>query len=202
MSNYVITDGIQVINVIVSDSIPDNLPTGQSAFEATDDNISANQNLTNISDFFPSPPVIDINALSQEIQNNINNYRDNIVLGGATVWYNGYEYDCDQPTQINLSGVVTYILTGASLPSDFVWRDYNNNNIPQTTDSMVQFGVLMAQYVNIVYAASWALKENVQTIATQSGVDNDTIVSQLSAIDITQGWPSNDLTPSVAHISD
>jgi hypothetical protein len=139
-----------------------------------------------------------VSDMVSSIQDSITNYRDNNILDNATVWFNGYEYDCDPVSRQNIAGVVTYILAGQTLPSNFAWRDFFNNNNPQNNLSMMQFGILVANYVEVVYGTSWALKSAVAAIAAQS-LDEATIKAQLDAFDITADWPTNDLTPSVAH---
>jgi len=139
-----------------------------------------------------------ISDIVETLKDQITDYRNNSILDNTTVWFNGYEFDSDPVSRQNIAGTVTFVLCGQTLPGNFVWRDAHNNNISQNNSSMVQFGLLMAGYVEIVYATSWALKANLDTIAAQN-LDNDTIKAQLDVFDITANWTSNDLTPSVPH---
>lgn len=139
-----------------------------------------------------------ISDMVEALKTQISAYRDSQILNNATVWFNGNEFDCDPNSRANIAGTVTFILCGQTLPEAFVWRDAHNNNISQNNSSMIQFGLLIAGYVEVVYETSWALKTALDNIAAQE-LDETTIKAELDAFDITENWPSNDLTPNVQH---
>lgn len=139
--------------------------------------------------------------VADQIKDALTDYRDNTLLENSSVWFNGYRYDYGAVAKQNISSTMLYIQLGQTLPETFTWRDYDNNDVPQNNASMTEFAILLLQYSEYIYAVSWQLKESIDTIAAQD-LDTATILAQLDAFDITTGWPSNDLTPTVAHIVD
>jgi hypothetical protein len=144
-------------------------------------------------------------VVATALKDAITEYRDMDLLGlgddghtPGTVWFNGYLFDCDASSRTNIVGVVTYTLLGLTLPPTFKWRDTYNNDITQNNATMIEFGTLMAQYTELVFGTSWYLKGSVDAIIAQN-LDTATTLAQLDAFDPTANWPSNDLTPTVAH---
>lgn len=103
------------------------------------------------------------------------------------VWYMSHYFDSDQISRENLTGIVGAINAGATIPTPFVWRDANNNNVPMTVPQIVTLGLLLMDYISRVYTSSWIIKSQIDACTTSAEVD---------AFDISVNWASNDLDGS------
>jgi hypothetical protein len=115
-----------------------------------------------------------------EIKNTaINALRDKKLNAGFT--YNGNVYDSTGISRLNISGAVSTVLAGQTLPSNFTWRTLDNQNIPMNNQQMVAFGLSMSAWTSQVYGVSWYHKANISTMTSTANVDS---------YDITVGWPT------------
>jgi len=101
--------------------------------------------------------------------NQINEYREVVLNRG--LWYLGYLWNTDERSRQNITGVTAGIAAGIPLPADFTWRDMNNNNVPFTLQNTVTLAGLTMQYVNLVYNASWEMKNEVDALTSLEDID-------------------------------
>lgn len=113
-------------------------------------------------------------------QEEINVMREEMLAAG--LWYMGHFWDTSGRARTNVTGVIAGVTAGLPLPSGFVWRDNNNNNVPFTATNLVTLGGYIIQWVNIVYGYSWNMK---------SQLDTKTTLAEIDAFVIT--WPSNNM---------
>lgn len=99
----------------------------------------------------------------------INEHREVILNRG--LWYMGYLWGSDERSRANITGVTASVATGIPLPPGFTWRDNNNNNVPFTVENIVTLGAFMLAYVNMVYNASWQMKNEVDACTTLAELD-------------------------------
>lgn len=147
--------------------------------------------------------VIDTRDISEVVeykQSLITDHRNNVILENGTVWFNGYEYDCDAASRTNLSTLATFLTMGQTLPDGFVWRNHHNIDIPQNAQSMSMMFLLTCAYIESIYTTSWYLKQQVAALAAQD-LPKEDVLAQIDAFDPENGWPNNDLTPDVPHQS-
>lgn len=115
-----------------------------------------------------------------EKQEMINIQREEMLASG--LWYMGHFWDTSARARTNITGVLTGVTAGLPLPSNFVWRDNNNNNVPFTESNLVMLGGYIIQWVNVVYGYSWQMKAQLDTKTTLQQID-----------DYVVAWPSNDM---------
>lgn len=94
--------------------------------------------------------------------------------------YAGSIFDADAIAMRNISGWQTQIAAGATLPLDFVWRDYDNIDHPADADFVNGLGAAITTRGTRLYAASWAHKAAIKSLKT---------VEEVIAYDLAQGWP-------------
>lgn len=116
---------------------------------------------------------VEDNRLIEDVKvdkwNQINVYREVVLNRG--LWYLGYLWNTDERSRANITGVTAGLAAGIPLPSDFTWRDMNNNNVPFTPTNTVTLAGLTMQYVNLVYNASWAMKTEVDAMTSVEEID-------------------------------
>lgn len=115
----------------------------------------------------------------------INTERTTRIAG--RIWYMGYCFDTDDTSRTNVTATVSALGAGMTLPANFTWRTYNNINVPMNATQVKTFGILMLAYVQSLYQYSWYLKAQVDAATTRN---------QVRAIDVTAGWPSNNMDGS------
>jgi hypothetical protein len=112
--------------------------------------------------------------------NLVTTQRNNHMLNG--MWFEGDLYDCDNIAKANVTGAVTAVLLGQTLPSNYSWRTKVNTNVPMDDVTLKAFGLAMMGYVSYVFGWSWELKNIILGITSKV---------QLEAFDTTALWPSN-----------
>jgi hypothetical protein len=118
--------------------------------------------------------------------NQINAYREVILNRG--LWYLGYLWNTDERSRQNITGVTAGLGAGIGLPANFTWRDMNNNNVPFTQQQTVMLAGLTMAYVNMVYNASWTMKNEVDSMTTLAEIDAYLIP--------VQAWPDGNMDGS------
>lgn len=108
----------------------------------------------------------------------VNTYRDIVLNGG--VMFNGSKFDTDDRGKQNLTGIVSAIASGITLPEGFTWRDANNIDHPMDEGDLLSFSAAMIEFTNTGYAVSWFHKNSIDALQTNDEVDN---------YDFTTGWP-------------
>ncbi|MCK9529420.1 MAG: DUF4376 domain-containing protein [Gammaproteobacteria bacterium] len=107
----------------------------------------------------------------REKQKEINNYRD-VFLDDGGFYFQGNVYDCDTLAKANITGAVTSVLVGTTLPADFSWRTLDNQNILMDGSTLSAFGVSMGAYVSMVFAWSWVLKTRIDSLSDVNAINN------------------------------
>lgn len=113
----------------------------------------------------------------------INTLRETALNGG--IEFSGNDYDSDQRSRDNLSGIVAHLAGGGSLPSGspaFSWRTADNQNVVMDANTVKNLGAVMIDHVNTQYNISWDLKAQVDAIS-----DSDPDIKSLLAAIV---WPS------------
>ena len=86
----------------------------------------------------------------------INIWREEALRDGFG--HNGEIYQADPVSYTNLIGVTAAISSGLTLPSNFLWRTADDNNVSMDNEALIALGAAMLSYVNGCYQKSWALK--------------------------------------------
>lgn len=119
------------------------------------------------------PPLSYVRALKKS---QVNQLRD--IKMAAGVLFAGELYDSDAVATLNLTSVLTMVLSGSALPAGFTWRSKNNNNVPMTVADLRGLAGALFQRGQAVYAASWAHKANIDVAADPASYN------------ISGGWPA------------
>lgn len=91
--------------------------------------------------------------------------------------YGAHQFDNDDVSRANLTGLLNLIRDGLPLPTGFTWRSADNQDIPADTIFLKGLAMVMFLYRNKCYQASWAIK------AALAASDDP------MTIDIHAGWP-------------
>jgi hypothetical protein len=92
---------------------------------------------------------------------NINNVR--AVMLNEPIEFDGVLYDNDAESIAEISGVLVLIKAGVKLPKDFVWRSYDNKNIPMTAEKLLELATAIFAYRYEVKKKSWDAKDAIGT---------------------------------------
>lgn len=136
-------------------------------------------------DAIPSKETLDqewVALVKRKKQDEINSYRDDYFLGTQGFWFQGNLYECDSLAKSNVTGAITAVVVGASLPANYTWRSKDNQNIPMTAQTLTAMGVSMGAYITTVFSWTWELKAK---------VDSMTDVDAIETFDPSQYWPNN-----------
>ena len=135
-------------------------------------------------DPLPSQTTLETEYLSFAIdhkQQCVNTFRDN-WLTTAGFYFESNMYDSDTLGKANVTGAITSILCGFTLPSTFTWRSKDNQNIPMTGEQLTGLGLSMSAYISTIFGWSWELKSIISTM---------TSIDVIEAFDIAAHWPTN-----------
>ncbi|GAB6036119.1 hypothetical protein JCM15519_06780 [Fundidesulfovibrio butyratiphilus] len=117
----------------------------------------------------------------------VNALRDAKIAAGVTVTFpdgSAVVQTRDEADLRNVQGVASQglasLVQGKTDP--LVFRDAANNNHTMSPAEAVDFGQQVADGIQAVYSASWALKESINGSAL-------TDVAAVQTLDITAGWP-------------
>ena len=99
----------------------------------------------------------------------INAARD--AAGNGGMQYGGYNWDSDEKSRVNLTGLLVSLQAGTPLPDGFTWRTADNIDVALTAAQFVEFGAAMLVHINAQYVKSWQLKALVETAATVANVE-------------------------------
>lgn len=128
----------------------------------------------------------DIAAVKEAKWKLINEYREVVLNRG--LWFMGYQWGSDERSRANITGVTAGLATGINLPQGFTWRDNHNNNVPFDNQKIVTLAAYMIAYVNMVYNASWQMKNLVDALETLDEVDAFVVSAQ--------AWPDGNMDGS------
>jgi len=106
------------------------------------------------------------------------------IINAGYPYNDGNTYNSDIVSRINLSGITDAMANGYVLPSNFVWRNIVNTNIPFTSTEILNLGISMMGWVNAVYQVSWNYKAILLEMTSNT-------VLEIAQYDCTQNWPSN-----------
>ena len=110
-------------------------------------------------------------------------HRDGMLFGYFT--YNGFPWQCDEPSRINILGTILFALTdNGNLPAGFVFRDMNNQNHQVTGQQMIMMGYKMMSFLSAVYSAGWEHKSQIKALKDPIAVQEYDYLSTL--------WPNPD----------
>ena len=119
-------------------------------------------------------------ALKQE---EITRFREVTLVSGFT--YDGNVYDTDQKSRERILGTLSFILLGAILPPDFVWRSKDDTSVPHTNASIVGLYSALMAWEKHMLERSWYKKDvELQAVADTEGCT----VNDIMAYDATTGW--------------
>lgn len=119
----------------------------------------------------------DIADVIQEVNDKINTYRDQHLVGGWV--FNGVLYDSDHQSVQNMTGTQTLINAGFTLPDNFEWRAHDNSNHPFNNQMFGIFFAAAAQWRSAAFTNSWQHKANIAALTKSRDV---------AAYDFTTGW--------------
>ena len=98
-----------------------------------------------------------IDELRQIIHDEINAYRE-YLFENEPVFFQGAYFDIDRKSQNNIAAMGAAIAAGIPLPSNFVWRTFDNQDFTMNTETFLKFAGACMYYINAVYSASWVKK--------------------------------------------
>jgi len=105
-------------------------------------------------------PSLNVQQAQELVTNWIDDYRADLC--GNYFTFNDHQWDCDQQSINNLTGInVLSLLNGGNLPAGTEWRDHNNNYVVVTGQYMAQMANSYFAFVTLAYKASWTHKSNV-----------------------------------------
>lgn len=117
-------------------------------------------------------------------------YRDSILYGGFN--YNDDLYDSDTQSIANITGTQGFINAGGTLPSDFVWRDANNNYQPFDNTTFTEFYMASVAWVEAIWQNDWTQKAAIVALTDYNSV---------MAYDYTVDWPTGFADGAVTYSS-
>lgn len=123
--------------------------------------------------------------LKLETLSKINEWRDNWMLSWFP--YAGHVWDCDDAGMTNIQGTnlsaILLAAGGQALPSNFVFRDRANNNVPANAAFMAGMGLALFKFRADCYLASWTHKYMVAICQTEA---------EVMAYNWQVGWPARE----------
>jgi len=125
-----------------------------------------------------------------EIINDINNFRDNLIDGG--IIFGTYSFDSDEKAQGNINGVVTAVKIRQDLSQiidPIPWTTSPNSSVNMTGNEIITFGLSVMTFASTCYVAARAHKNAIIAATT---------IAEAKAYDYTVGWPSNDLGGTIS----
>lgn len=120
--------------------------------------------------------VPDVPVLKADLQRQVDIERTRRNL--LPIMYAGSTFDADEIAQRNVSAWQTQLSAGATLPSDFTWRDYNNNDHPADAEFVNGLGAAITLRGTQLYQASWQHKSDINSATEQ----------ELLTYDISKYW--------------
>lgn len=82
-------------------------------------------------------------------------------LDALVVTLGGVSYDADGPSRENLSGLLTAAAAGVPVPWPIPWRCADNVIRDVSHADAVALSAAFIQAIQVIYAASWSLKDRV-----------------------------------------
>mgnify|MGYP001388100592 CR=1 FL=1 len=114
------------------------------------------------------------------LRDQINSEHDTRLAGGF--WFGGVKYDTDEKSQRNVLATSAGIGLGISLPEDFYWTSWDDQDIPMSTEEFSAFAAAMWLWGEALHRHKRALK---------AALESMTSAAELRSLDPTAGWPSN-----------
>lgn len=95
------------------------------------------------------------------------------------------DFDIDPVGKGNINGQIAaldvMVQLGVPEPKIIPWKLHTNDFVYLTPTQLREVGVLVAQYMGLVYAASWQL---------ETAINNAEDINAVEEIDIESGWPT------------
>lgn len=117
---------------------------------------------------------VELAALSVEQQRHVLKHRiDNLRAIKLTqpLTFDGNRYDMDMTSIANVTGVLSAVLAGATLPGGFTWRSYDNADVPFTSQTLIDLAKAGMAERSRIYQVSWNLKKAVEEAEDPLSVD-------------------------------
>lgn len=93
-------------------------------------------------------------------------------LDELIVTFGSFRFDANPVSIANLSGILTGQASGVPISWPLTWRDADNINRSLSNLEAVQLAGLMMQAINVLYACSWNIKDNIIPALTVETVDS------------------------------
>jgi len=116
---------------------------------------------------------ISLEALMDRRTSEIDAQKANVIAAGM-VW-NGHRWDADDAS---VAALRSYL---GSVPEGFFFTDYDNENVPLTSDEVDALASAMATFKFAAHARAQELKNDIRSSQT---------INQVMALDITVLWPA------------
>lgn len=101
-------------------------------------------------------------------------------LAGGFLW-NNYRWDADAKAQQNVTSIASAIAGGMTLPTDFFWTSYDNQDVEIDESGITSLSTAMMTFIFSTHAYSRYLKDLIEKQDS-----NEVVLS----IDIHSGWPA------------
>lgn len=93
-----------------------------------------------------------------------------ISIASKPIKYNNIMWDADETAYKNILNTISSVeVAGVTLPSDFVWRDHDNNLQPITIDDLKQLSQLIFDRTFEARKLSWEIKSSTFHSDTNQG---------------------------------
>ncbi|RYD66044.1 MAG: DUF4376 domain-containing protein [Verrucomicrobiaceae bacterium] len=108
----------------------------------------------------------------------VNTFRDEKLNGG---WlYQGIHYDSDVVSRSNMTGIMTLISTGYTLPAEFTFRAQNNTDVHFDNATFTAFYQCSCVWAEMIYRTSWYHKAQIKAL---------TSIQDVAMYNYALGWP-------------
>ena len=150
----------ETVDGVIADAAPiEQWKNAQLAFLIPDSGVTINKTFT-----VSAATTESLIAVKERKKADIDKFRDALLALGFT--YNGHTFDSDLSSIVRLIVVLISVSAGNTLPSDFVWRDKSNVDVPTTAADLAGMVGTCVVTANTIFKTAWAKKAEVDAAVT------------------------------------
>lgn len=194
MKYWIITNGPQILSLMTGEFTQDILPSGFQVETDLDQSVLLseyglyNGELVHVGAKPTAMHKLDADSPVWVIDTaQVEQYRFNLkakvdsirqAISFVPIIYQGILFDADETAIKNITAWQLQIVAGVVLPSDFVWRDYNNQDHPADASFVNGLAAAITLRGTELYKAAWAKKAEIDSLA----------IDDLLSYDVEAGW--------------